>query len=79
MKYILNFDDEINAGLIAKTVIRAGGGSLNKALQTMIIEWNALEDAGNRLETDRKPTKVQEDSQSEDQLIDAAWDAIGNK
>lgn len=79
MKFILNFDDKISAGLIAKTFIRAGGGSLNKALQTMIIEWSALEDARNRPEIAQITTKVQDNDQDFDSQIDAAFNAIGSE
>lgn len=79
MKCILNFDDKICAWLIEKIVARAGGGSLNKALQIMVIEWSTLEDARNRPETDQKPTRIQEDDQSSDDKLSAALTSIDNE
>lgn len=47
MEFRLNFDVLIFEALTKKIAKRANGGSLNKALKTMIIEWSAIEDAGN--------------------------------
>lgn len=75
MKFRLNFDDQISAALIAKIARRADGGSLNKSLQIMIIEWSALEDArkapGNDLITAENPPS--------DQVIEAALASIDNE
>lgn len=46
MEFRLSFDDKISAILLSKIKQRANGASLNKALKTMIIEWNAIEEAG---------------------------------
>ena len=78
MLFKLNFDPEISAALIAKIERRANGGSLHKALQIMVIEWSALEDARNRPENGLVMTQIRPDDQDLDAEIDAAFDKIGN-
>jgi hypothetical protein len=44
VQFRVSFDDQVFAAFIEKIAARANGGSLNKAFQAMVIEWNALED-----------------------------------
>lgn len=76
MQFRLNFDDKISAELIAKIHRRANSGSLHKALQIMVIEWNALEDARNQLDIDPIMDGNGSDSQDLDGKIEAAFASI---
>lgn len=76
MQFKLNFDDQISAMLIKKITHRASGGSLNKALQIMVIEWSALEDARNRPENGPIMTETRPDTQDLDGQIEAAFAKI---
>lgn len=76
MQFKPNFDDKISAALIAKIKRRANGGSLHKALQIMVIEWSALEDAGNRPKNVPIATGNQPETQDLDAQIEAALASI---
>ncbi len=76
MQFKLNFDDKISAALIGKIAQRASGGSLNKALQIMVIEWNAQEEARNRSENDPIAVETRPDTQYLDGQIEAALASI---
>ncbi len=73
MKYRLNFDDQIFASLIGKVGARANGGSLNKALQTMVIEWNALEDDKKPSSSRQVPVKFPSNQANSEDRLDDAW------
>ncbi len=79
MQFKLNFDDDISAALIKKIATRAIGGSLNKALQIMVIEWSALEDARNGPKNDLIMTEIGPDDQDLDDQIEAAFASIGDE
>jgi hypothetical protein len=69
MIYRLNFDDDICRDLIEKISRRANGGNPNKALQTMVLEWNAIENDRNMIETCQIPIKnVSKQPDSDEQL-----------
>ena len=61
MRFRLNFDDNVSAALIEKIKRRAAGGSLNKALQIMVIEWSAQEDVRKWSESGQKAAKIQDE------------------
>jgi hypothetical protein len=71
MLYRLTFDDEIFATLNAKIASRAKGGSLNKALQALVIEWSAIEDDKKLTNPCQVPVKTLTIQDNEDQLDDA--------
>lgn len=79
MQFKLNFDDKISAELIAKIKRRANGGSLHKALQIMIIEWNALERVVNQPKNDPIGVEIQPDEQDLNDQIEAAFASIGDE
>lgn len=76
MEFRLKIDEKIQAALIEKITRRANGGSVNKALQIMIIEWNALEDAANPPKTSQIQAKTRPNGQCLDTEIDAALVSI---
>jgi hypothetical protein len=79
VQFRVSFDDQVFAAFIEKIATRANGGSLNKALQAMVIEWNALEDdrkLSNSCQIPAKKLTIQDDENQlndEQAELDDAW------
>jgi hypothetical protein len=76
MQFRLTFDDKIFEAFIKKVRGRANGGSLNKALKTMIIEWSAIEDARNTPETGQDAGIIQKNQSNEEDDLSVALDDL---
>lgn len=82
MQFRLSFDDRICSALIEKIKARSNGGSLNKTLQTMVIEWYARDNDGNLSKTCQKPVKSvskQGDQGDLENQLSAAFEAINDE